>query len=140
MNRRSFLVRAAGAVPVLSVLAAARRPKETTLVTVIHDGDKPVSVQVTGDILLGSAGLKYYERSAPLTVTTPVDFYVNVENHPTTIEPAGQAFIRVKADRQMSNQHLYARAHRVIIRKQGADLLSKGVSRIEIVGEAAPPK
>src|SRR5690349_21163296 len=117
MNRRSFLVRTLSAVPVVSVLAARRPFKDVTVVTVTHDGEKPVSLRITGDVVHGPGGLKTYEKSAPLVLTTPVDFWVLVENRPASIEGSGNEFIRVKADREISGQHLYARARRVTIRK-----------------------
>lgn len=136
MDRRSFVVRALAAVPVLPALVGARRFKDVTLVSVTYDGEKPAELRIVGDILRSGAGLVTYDASRPLTLSTPADFYVNVEKRPAIIEAKGNQSIKVVADRQMSAQHLMARARRVTIRRIAPVPPANAVSRIELVGEA----
>jgi hypothetical protein len=137
MDRRHFVVRSLAAVPFLSGLVAARRPfKETTMVTVTHDGDTPVTLRIVGEIRVTKGNTESYDKDHPLTLSTPAEFYANVEKTPAIIEAKGNQFIKVVADRQLSGQHLVARARRVTIRLIGPASLPNMVPRIEIIGEA----
>ena len=150
MDRRSFVVRAAGALPVLSVLVAAKgnrdaRFKDVTQVTVNHDGDKPVDISVVGLIgIVGPGGttIERHDKAQPLKLKTPASFVANVERDPAVIEADGKQFIRVTADHSTSNQHLYARAPRVTIRRATKPgVLAPNASQpIEIIGEASANK
>lgn len=143
MDRRSFVVRAAAAVPVLSVLVGGRF-KDVTQVTVNHDGDKPVEISVVGTI--GITGpkrtIETYDKAKPLKLKTPASFAAMVDRDPTVIEAEGKQFIRVTADHATTSQHLYARASRVTIRRatKPVALAPNASQPIEIVGEASPNK
>jgi hypothetical protein len=105
------------------------------MVTVTHDGDKPVNLRIVGDVIISQTGIKSFDRVNPLTLTTPAEFMVNLERQPVIIESKGNDFIRVVADHQLSAQRLVARARRVTIRAVPPKE-AREISRIEIIGEA----
>src|SRR5437899_8430863 len=131
MDRRSFVVRTLAAVPFLSVPVVARRFKDITMVTVTHDGETPVGLRIVGDVIRPRTRLVSYDKSNPLTLTTPAEFYVSVEKQPTVIEATGNRLVKVVADREISGQHLMARARRITIRRIAGAPLPNAAPPIE---------